>query len=172
MLLASILAGLAVSALSQGQSKSDLACSLNGVVTNSTNRKCLCDTPWKGSACDILDIKPRPVGALPSYGYSPNVTSWGGNIIANDKGGYDMWVSEMVNDCGLKVKKKITKTSCHSPFSKACIVFMHSCMHAPRFLITPSSPTPTPTPTPAHSLLAPRRPPHHRPTTVHRTRRG
>ena len=109
MLLASILAGLAVSALSQGQSKSDLACSLNGVVTNSTNRKCLCDTPWKGSACDILDIKPRPVGALPSYGYSPNVTSWGGNIIANDNGGYDMWVSEMVNDCGLKVKKKITK---------------------------------------------------------------
>lgn len=109
MLLASILAGLAVSALSQDQSKSALACSLNGVVTNSTNSKCLCDTPWKGSACDILDIKPRPVGALPSYGYSPNVTSWGGNIIANDKGGYDMWVSEMVNDCGLKVKKKITK---------------------------------------------------------------
>jgi hypothetical protein len=32
----------------------------------------------------------------PAYGFKPNVTSWGGNVIKNDEGGYDMWVSEMV----------------------------------------------------------------------------
>lgn len=35
-------------------------------------------------------------------GFAPNVTSWGGNIIRNDAGGFDLWVSEMVGGCGLK----------------------------------------------------------------------
>ena len=52
-------------------------------------------------ACGKFDILPRKAGSVPAYGYSPNVTSWGGNIIANDAGGYDLWVSEMVNECGL-----------------------------------------------------------------------
>ena len=38
--------------------KSDLACSLNGVLESGT-KTCACDKPWKGSACDKLDIRPR-----------------------------------------------------------------------------------------------------------------
>jgi hypothetical protein len=80
---------------------SDLACSLNG-VKHGAGGKCICDKPWTGSNCAKLDIKPKTKGALPAYGFAPNVTSWGGNVIRNDAGTYDLWVSEMVGGCGLK----------------------------------------------------------------------
>ena len=86
-------------ALAHSAAASDLACSLNGVVQNNT---CKCDAPWKGSACSKLDIVPKKKGSLPAYGFAPNVSSWGGNAIQNDAGTYDLWVSEMVNHCGLK----------------------------------------------------------------------
>ena len=57
---------------------SSLKCSLNGALVDG---KCVCTKPWKGPVCAKLDIKPKPVGAKPAYGYAPNVTSWGGNVI-------------------------------------------------------------------------------------------
>lgn len=79
--------------------QSDLACSLNGALKAS---KCVCDAPWTGSTCSKLDILPKKTGQLPSYGFAPNVTSWGGNVIRGDDGTWDMWVSEMIGGCGLK----------------------------------------------------------------------
>lgn len=80
-------------------SSSSLNCSLNGVLSDQGD--CVCDAPWKGKNCSVFNILPRKVGSLPAYGFSPNVSSWGGNIIKNDEGGYDLWVSEMVDGCGL-----------------------------------------------------------------------
>jgi len=60
--------------------------------------KCVCDKGWTGSDCSLLDLGKAIVGG--AYGYSPNVSSWGGNEILID-GTYHLYVSEMVNDCGL-----------------------------------------------------------------------
>lgn len=53
----------------------------------------------------VLDIKRRPTAAatVPGvYGFSPNVSSWGGNVVRDDEGTYHLYVSEMVGGCGLK----------------------------------------------------------------------
>jgi len=110
-------------------SRSDLACSLNGVLVGG---KCKCDAPWRGSVCAKLDILPKKKGGLPAYGFAPNVTSWGGNAIQNDAGGYDLWVSEMVGGCGLNTwvknsRVRICDNVCflrlyakHDRFTKTC----------------------------------------------------
>eukprot|EP01052_Picozoa_sp_SAG31_P055205 SAG31_NODE_15115_length_770_cov_1.067064_1_plen_151_part_10 len=91
---------LSAAASTAAAAHSDLACSLNGVLQDG---KCACAKPWKGSVCAKLDIKTKKKSAaVPAYGYAPNVTSWGGNVIKNDNGTYDLWVSEMVGGCGLK----------------------------------------------------------------------
>ena len=82
---------------------SDIACSLNGVMSGG---KCKCEAPWTGPVCAKLDIRPKKKDALPAYGFAPNVTSWGGNVIQNDAGTYDLWVSEMVGGCGLNTWTK------------------------------------------------------------------
>jgi hypothetical protein len=89
----------------------DMDCSLNGVCTSGS---CHCDPAWNGSACDRLATLPtdraQPVAAYggdsqpqpESQGArTPNVSSWGGNILRGDDGRYHLWVSEFVNDCGL-----------------------------------------------------------------------
>ena len=75
----------------------DLNCTLNGVC-DLQEGACVCDTPWKGPTCGELDVLPAPrVGA---YGMAPNVTSWGGNAVFFE-GEYHLYVSEIVNGCGL-----------------------------------------------------------------------
>eukprot|EP00039_Didymoeca_costata_P029648 m.25668 g.25668 ORF g.25668 m.25668 type:complete len:433 (+) comp7728_c0_seq2:22-1320(+) len=85
--------------------KSDIECNLNGVLQTSSSPdvdgKCLCDVPWKGDNCSTLNILKHPNDYEPAYGFSPNVTSWGGNIILGDDGKYHMFVSEMAGGCGL-----------------------------------------------------------------------
>jgi hypothetical protein len=61
---------------------------------------CQCDKGWKGTSCNLLDLKPLSTPIQGAYGYSPNVTSWGGNPIFVD-GQYHLYVAEMVNHCGL-----------------------------------------------------------------------
>jgi hypothetical protein len=103
-------------------SRSDLACSLNGVLVGG---KCKCDAPWRGSVCAKLDILPKKKGGLPAYGFAPNVTSWGGNAIQNDAGGYDLWVSEMVGGCGLNTWVKNSRVRiCDNVFFCGCILNM------------------------------------------------
>ena len=58
-----------------GAATSDLACSLNGELK--ADKTCACDAPWKGANCAKFDIVPKKKGSLPSYGFAPNVTSWG-----------------------------------------------------------------------------------------------
>jgi len=73
----------------------DVDCNYNGVCTNGN---CQCDYSWSGSACTTINFK--PVGPGGAYGFSPNVTSWGGNpvLVGNT---YHLLVTEIINHCGL-----------------------------------------------------------------------
>jgi hypothetical protein len=81
-----------------GDCRADLDCSLNGVCDVNGTRKCVCDKPWAGEACETLTFK--PVTFPQGYGMVPNVTSWGGGIIF-DGTHHHMFVSRMTNDCPL-----------------------------------------------------------------------
>ena len=76
-------------------------CSLNGMVVGG---KCQCDKPWKGSACEFMDLLPvtYPQGyGMPHVGLK-NITTWGGNVLYdNASGTHHLYVSRMSNDCNL-----------------------------------------------------------------------
>ena len=77
---------------------SDLECSLNGVCQDEV---CECDRAWSGDACDRLAIMPHPDNYVPAYGWSPNVSSWGGNMIFEPKTQlWHLYVAEMADDAG------------------------------------------------------------------------
>jgi hypothetical protein len=70
-------------------------CFLNGVCTNGA---CVCDYSWSGATCNTMKFHPAPVGG--AYGFSPNVTSWGGvPVLVGDT--YHLLNTEIVNHCGL-----------------------------------------------------------------------
>ena len=76
---------------------SDTDCNLNGLCKSGS---CVCDVPWKGDACGALDMRPALGPHGDAYGVTPNVTSWGGNVVYfEDK--YHLFVAEMVEGCGL-----------------------------------------------------------------------
>ena len=79
---------------------SDLGCSLNGVCNKG---KCICEPPWNGRNCGVLQLKPTPLGG--AYGYSSTpfaVTSWGGNSLFHN-GSWHLFVTEIEGrTCGLK----------------------------------------------------------------------
>eukprot|EP01059_Diplonema_ambulator_P032387 TRINITY_DN6327_c0_g1_i4.p1 TRINITY_DN6327_c0_g1~~TRINITY_DN6327_c0_g1_i4.p1 ORF type:complete len:380 (+),score=125.87 TRINITY_DN6327_c0_g1_i4:41-1141(+) len=87
-----LLLSLASAALS---CTTDTDCWMNGVCANGA---CRCDMGWKGTNCSLLDLLPAP--AIGAYGYSPNVSSWGGLPLQVD-GKWHMHVAEMINGCGL-----------------------------------------------------------------------
>jgi hypothetical protein len=62
---------------------SDEFCNLNGICRNGT---CHCNRGWAigNGNCSLLDRRP-PVSKQTAaiYGMSPNVTSWGGNVLAD-----------------------------------------------------------------------------------------
>ena len=70
---------LLASARADGSCASDIDCQLNGVCAAGA---CVCDTGWIGRQCEQLDLLPMP--AVPAYGWSPNVTSWGGSPAKGD----------------------------------------------------------------------------------------
>jgi len=70
-------------------------CWLNGVCSGGS---CKCDVGWKGEDCSLLNLTPAPVEG--AYGYSPNISSWGG-VPVYENGMYHLYVTEIVNHCGL-----------------------------------------------------------------------
>ena len=59
---------------------------------------CECGRGWIGDTCSILDLQPARLGG--AYGYTPNVSSWGGEVL-HVEGKYHLYASEMVGGCGL-----------------------------------------------------------------------
>jgi hypothetical protein len=81
-----------------GACASPVDCSLNGLCTAGA---CVCDAPWHGDACELLQRLPAAPGGI--YGWSPNVTSWGGNVIQHN-GTWHLYATEMAGKgCGLHV---------------------------------------------------------------------
>ncbi|KAJ9458709.1 hypothetical protein DIPPA_16875 [Diplonema papillatum] len=81
---------------------SDYDCALNGACNPST-RTCACYPGWIGAACSRLN----ETAAGNAAGYQKtesgaNVSSWGGPVWHDaGNGTYHMFVSEMINHCGL-----------------------------------------------------------------------
>jgi hypothetical protein len=85
--------------LPTGPCSSDEDCSLNGKCTD---RSCVCTASWTGHNCQFLALGPVPKVA--GYGWSPNVSSWGGSIYHNasdPKGLYHLYVTEETGGKGL-----------------------------------------------------------------------
>ncbi len=86
-----------------GACNSELDCALNGACENG---RCRCEPAWSGAAdCSAIRFVPgrRASGYRHHEPYmSPNSTSWGGGgWYDNTSGLYLIWVSEMVNNCGM-----------------------------------------------------------------------
>ena len=64
---------------------------------------------WGGEQCNLLQF--QPVSFPQGYGMTPNVTSWGGNIVPDPVDGrFHLFVAEMVNKCPLQVSCAFVKT--------------------------------------------------------------
>eukprot|EP01062_Namystynia_karyoxenos_P015553 TRINITY_DN15641_c0_g1_i1.p2 TRINITY_DN15641_c0_g1~~TRINITY_DN15641_c0_g1_i1.p2 ORF type:complete len:508 (+),score=161.14 TRINITY_DN15641_c0_g1_i1:98-1525(+) len=95
-MLAAALQVRAGHASTPGGCGSALDCSLNGECVGGL---CHCDPPWSGGVCDVMSF--AEVSFPQGYGMQPNVTTWGGGIIAEgDK--YHLYVAAMTNDCPLQ----------------------------------------------------------------------
>lgn len=85
--------------------RTDLDCSLNGICSGWSWLKwqsgtCVCDLPWGGSSCEVLQI--LPVKFPQGYGMNPNATTWGGAALLDEAAGnYHIFVSRMTNQCPL-----------------------------------------------------------------------
>jgi len=92
-LLRLVIAIVSVAASVSGNSAvcaTDHDCSLNGVCKAG---QCECDVPWTGPSCGrLLTERARSKGV---YGYSPNISSWGGSIVHGDDGLFHLYVAEM-----------------------------------------------------------------------------
>jgi hypothetical protein len=76
----------------------DESCALNEKCSSSTAR-CTCSPGWSGATCEQLAV--QPAQPLPQgYGVSPNLTSWGGSVVAYG-GEFHMFVSEIIQSCGM-----------------------------------------------------------------------
>lgn len=70
-------------------------CSLNGALQGTL---CKCYPPWSGEDCGVLDERP----GLVAYGASPDLWSWGGNVInGGSDGSHHLFVAEMEGHCNL-----------------------------------------------------------------------
>ena len=123
--------------------RSDADCSLNGICN--TNQTCTCDTPWVGTACELLARGSTRVSGGGIYGYAPNVTSWGGNVICDAEGTWHLYASEMAGaGCGLHVwggqstVVHATAATVEGPFIKRATV-IGSEAHNPQAIVINSS---------------------------------
>lgn len=78
-----------------GACKTNVDCYENGVCSNGN---CNCDRGWTGPQCQNMSFGAAPPGG--AYGYSPNVTAWGG-IPVLVSGTYHLLNTEIINHCGL-----------------------------------------------------------------------
>jgi hypothetical protein len=85
--------------LPKGPCETDEHCSLNGVCTAGS---CVCTASWRGHNCQHLALE--PVTKVAGYGWSPNITSWGGSIYHNaseTNSLYHLYVTEETGGKGL-----------------------------------------------------------------------
>mgnify|MGYP003950361495 CR=1 FL=1 len=62
------------------------ACSLNGALSSGDGKTCVCDSAWRGAACDVLDVRPADP-ARAGYRNATGFNSWGGNALFDSRSG-------------------------------------------------------------------------------------
>ena len=79
--------------------KTEMDCQLNGICKQGS---CVCDSGWRGTECDELDLLPA-ASLTPAYGgiMANHTTSWGGSVVQSESGSFHMFVAEMANSCGM-----------------------------------------------------------------------
>lgn len=106
---------------------SDLDCSLNGLCGE--DGLCACDVPWSGETCGLLVMEPAAPGGL--YGFDPNVTSWGGNVLEGDDGLFHLFVSEIDGGLASWTQKSqcvhATSANIQGPFQRADVAVGAQC---------------------------------------------
>ena len=71
-------------------------------VCNATSGLCICEPPWIGPECSALDLLPvHPKTGYQNVTNGEPISSWGGCVVGDDKGGYLMFFSEMLSHCGI-----------------------------------------------------------------------
>lgn len=149
---------LALPALAAAGCTTDHDCSLNGRCAHGA---CACARPWTGAACAVLERgRAASRAAAAVYGYAPNMTSWGGNILAGDDGRHHLYVTEIAGGCGLGawgshslVAHAVSTSGVDGPYRRAGVAIPHQ-SHNPQamrydngtwllFHIFPGSGTPT-----------------------------
>ena len=87
--------------------KNNEDCTLSGVC--SSTGACICNDGWTSADCHLLAVSPAggPAPGGAGYGVTPNVTSWGGSIIAFTPAApaapattYHLFVTEEQGGCG------------------------------------------------------------------------
>ena len=85
-------------------SLTDLQCSLNGACEPSG---CVCDSGWRGEACELLDLLPANLAAA-GYNHllghandNSSVSSWGATQLQGDDGVFHTYVGAMLGGCGI-----------------------------------------------------------------------
>ena len=93
-------AASAIAAAARAACATDEDCSLSGSCTAGS---CVCNAGWVGDTCALLDRRtPASRASAGIYGFSPNVTSWGGSILTDNATGlHHLYVSEIAGPCGL-----------------------------------------------------------------------
>ena len=117
-------------------------CSLNGMCLPSG--ACQCDTPWTGANCGVLErlaVNATQQPGASIFGYSPNVSSWGGSILTDGRGLHHLFVAQMQTGglIGWGSESECvhaTSTSLGGPFSKQSVLVPKEC-HGPVVLRAP-----------------------------------
>lgn len=117
----------------------NMNCSLNGVCNIETGL-CSCDSPWSGTSCEKLLLKPAPMGGIYGFNGAFNVTSWGGNIIQSDSM-WHLFVTDIGGKgCGLHAWQNqsrvvhATSKNVYGPYTKQSIAVAHQA-HNPQAII-------------------------------------
>eukprot|EP00039_Didymoeca_costata_P015947 m.277655 g.277655 ORF g.277655 m.277655 type:complete len:506 (-) comp16312_c0_seq2:50-1567(-) len=117
----------------------NIDCQLNGECIQGS---CSCWKPWTGPFCQLLDrIPPRNKSSAGIYGYNPNTTAWGGNIVKDNATGlHHLYVTDIGADCGLhewqshsQVAHAVSSTGPLGPYVKKGIAVPHQ-SHNPQAL--------------------------------------
>ena len=121
-------------------------CSLNGACVGAPCAGrgfcCVCNKGWAGDTCALLDRKPAPsrtaagVWGMPQ-GHRANVTSWGGNVLKDEKTGHHhLYVTEIAGpngtSCGLvswgshsTVVHAVSTSGLAGPYAKVAVAIGH-----------------------------------------------
>ena len=116
-------------------------CSYNGHCA--ADHLCRCSTAWRGDSCQLLNLQPAMRRSGVQWHHDgKNISTWGGSVVQVN-GTFHMWLSEMVNHCGIdsctrnsRIVHAISRTGGDGPYEKQEVVVGVS-SHEPTVVTAP-----------------------------------